>query len=85
MHNLHTLCNNYIFRLGGVTSRVLATGPKVSVFKFGRGRWVFKGDLKVCGTSSFGREVKPKDPCRKILRHVKITYLRVCTEILRQD
>jgi hypothetical protein len=31
-------------RPGWSSSSVLATGPKVSGFKPGRGRWIFKGD-----------------------------------------
>jgi len=31
---------------------------------------VFKG-IKIRSTPSFGWEVKPEVPCRKILRHVK--------------
>jgi hypothetical protein len=52
---------------------VLATGPKVRVFKPSRGRWTFKGD-KIRGTTSFEGEVKPSTPCRKILRNVKELY-----------
>jgi hypothetical protein len=34
--------------------------------------------IKVCSTPSFGWEVKPEVPCRKILRHVKdpLRYFR---------
>jgi hypothetical protein len=55
------------------SGNVLATGPKVRGFKPGRGQWIFKGD-KIRSTTSFGGEVKPSLPCRKILRHVKDPY-----------
>jgi hypothetical protein len=49
---------------------VLATGPK--------GRWFEPGQcdgflraIKIRCTPSFGWEVKPVVPCRKILRHVR--------------
>jgi hypothetical protein len=57
-------------RLGGVILNALAIGPKVLGFKSGRG----DGFLRVVefrSTPSFGGEVKPEVPCRKILRHVK--------------
>jgi hypothetical protein len=49
---------------------VFAIGPKVRRFKAGRERWIFNGD-KNRSTSSFGGEVKPSAPRRKILLHVK--------------
>jgi hypothetical protein len=54
------------------SGNVLATGPKDRGFKPGRGQWIFKGD-KIRSTTSFGGEVKPSLPCRKIL-HVKDPY-----------
>jgi hypothetical protein len=51
---------------------VLATGPKVRGFKPGQGREDFKGD-KIRSTPSFGGEVKPSVPCRR-LRHIKEPY-----------
>jgi hypothetical protein len=54
---------------------VFATGPKGRGFKPGRVDEFFKGDNN---PPSFGWEVKPEVPYRKILRHVKdpLTYLR---------
>jgi hypothetical protein len=56
---------------------VLATGPKGRGFKPGRGDEFLRA-IKIRSTPSFGWEVKPEVPCRKILRHVKdpLTYLR---------
>jgi hypothetical protein len=42
--------------LGGLVVMVFAIGTKVRRLKPGRGRWTFKSN---------------KNPCRKILRHVK--------------
>jgi hypothetical protein len=58
-------------RLGGVVVSVLATGPK------GRG-FLLARAIKIRSTPSFGWEVKPEAPCRKILQHVKdpLTHLR---------
>jgi hypothetical protein len=56
-------------RLGDVMVSVLATGPKVRGLKPGRGD-EFSRAIKI-RTTSFGEEVKPTAPCRKILRHVK--------------
>jgi hypothetical protein len=60
-------------RVGGLDFIVLVIGPKFHGFKPSLGRWAFGGD-KICSTTSFGREVKPSVPCRKILRHVKQFY-----------
>jgi hypothetical protein len=49
---------------------VLAIGPKVRGFKPGRDD-EFSRAIKIRSTPSFGWEVKPPAPCRKILRHVK--------------
>jgi hypothetical protein len=56
--------------LGGLLVIVIAIEPKVRGFKPDRGRWIFKGD-KTSSTTSFGGEVRPAVPRRKILRHVK--------------
>jgi hypothetical protein len=53
-------------RLGGVVVSVLATGPKVRGFKAGRGDGFLRA-IKIRSTSSFGWELKPEVPCRKIL------------------
>jgi hypothetical protein len=55
---------------GGVVVSVLATGPKGRGFKPGRGDGFLRA-IKICSTPSFGWEVKPEVPCRKILRHVE--------------
>jgi hypothetical protein len=64
-------------RLGGVVVSVLVTGPRGGLFKPGRGDG-FWGAIKIRSTPSFGWEVKPEVPCRKILWHVKdpSRYLR---------
>jgi hypothetical protein len=59
-------------RRGGVVVSVLATGPKVRGFEPGRGDGFLRA-MKIHSTPSFGWEVKPEVPCRKILRHVKDT------------
>jgi hypothetical protein len=56
-------------RLGGVVVSVLATGPKGRKFESGQGDGFLRA-IKIRSTPSFGREVKPEVPCRKILRHV---------------
>jgi hypothetical protein len=65
-----TLCEiNYTYSpLGGVKVSVLAIGPKVYGFKPGRGDR-FLTAIKIRSTPSFGGEVKPETPCRKILQH----------------
>jgi hypothetical protein len=45
---------------------VLAIGPKIRGFKPGRGWSIFKDDI-IRSATSFGGEVKPSVPCRKIL------------------
>jgi hypothetical protein len=49
---------------------VLTTGPKSRRFKPGRGDGFLRA-IKIRSTPSFGWEVKPEFPCRKILRYVK--------------
>jgi hypothetical protein len=56
--------------LNGVVVSIFATGPK------SRGSESCHGDgflmaIKIRSTPSFGWEVKPEFPCRKILRHDK--------------
>jgi hypothetical protein len=46
---------------------VLSIGPKVP----GRGQCILRA-VEIRSTPSFGEEVKPCAPCRKILRHVRI-------------
>jgi hypothetical protein len=56
---------------------VLATGPKCHGFKSGQGDGFLRA-IKIHSTPSFGWEVKPEVPCRKILQHVKdpLRYFR---------
>jgi hypothetical protein len=63
--------------LGGVVVSVLATVPKVGGFKPGQGDGFLRA-IKIRCTPSFGWEVKPEVPCRRILRHVEdpLTYQR---------
>jgi hypothetical protein len=49
---------------------VLATGPKVRGFELGHSDGFLRA-IKIRSTPSFGWEVKPEVPCRKVLRHVK--------------
>jgi hypothetical protein len=50
---------------------VLAIGHRGRGFKAGRG-YRFLRAIIIRSTPSFGWEVKPEVPCRKILRHVKV-------------
>jgi hypothetical protein len=66
-----TLCYTYCAsRLGGVMVSVLATKPKCHGFEPGEGEGVLRA-IKIHSTPSFGWEVKPEVPCRKVLRHFK--------------
>jgi hypothetical protein len=58
-----------VSRLGGVMVSVHVT-RHVCGFKLCRGDKYLKG-IKIHITRSFGGEVKPSIPCRKILSHVK--------------
>jgi hypothetical protein len=49
---------------------VLAIGPIGRRFEPGQGDGFLRA-IKIRSTPSFGGEVKPEVPCRKILRHVK--------------
>jgi hypothetical protein len=49
---------------------VVASGPKGCGFEPGQSDGFLRA-TKIRSTPSFGREVKPEVPCRKILRHVK--------------
>jgi hypothetical protein len=57
-------------RLGGVVVSVLATRPKVCELEPSQGDGFLRA-IKIRSTPSFGWEVKPEVPCRKILRHVR--------------
>jgi hypothetical protein len=61
----------------GLLVLMLATGPKVRGFKYGRRRWI-----KIDSTTSFGEEVKPSVRCHKIYDMLKTPA--DMTEILRQ-
>jgi hypothetical protein len=58
-----------IRRLGAVMVSVLATGPKVRVFKPSRGGGLLRA-IKVRSTPFFRGLRKPEVPCHKILPHV---------------
>jgi hypothetical protein len=64
-------------RLGGVMVSVLATRPKGRGIEPGQGNGLLMA-IQIRSTLSFGWEVKPEVPCRKILRHVKdlLRYFR---------
>jgi hypothetical protein len=49
---------------------VLATGPEVRGFEPGQGDGFLRA-VKIRSTASFGWEIIPEVPCRKILLHVK--------------
>jgi hypothetical protein len=63
------LCCKAVRRLVGVVVSVLATRPKGRRFKHGQGDVILR-TIKIRSTTSFGWEVKPEVPCRKILWHV---------------
>jgi hypothetical protein len=51
---------------------VLATGPKGRGLEAGQGDGFLRA-IKIRSTPSFGWEVKPDVPCRKILRDFKVS------------
>jgi hypothetical protein len=57
-------------RLGGVTVSVLAIKSNIHGFKHGQGDGLLRA-IKIRSTPSFGGEVKPSAPCRKVSRDVK--------------
>jgi hypothetical protein len=65
LRSLYTLHYMSLHRLGGVVVSVPATGPKGRGFEPGQGDGFLRA-IKICSTSSFGWEVKPEVPCRKI-------------------
>jgi hypothetical protein len=67
---LSTLSSSFHSCLGRVVVSVLVTGPKGHGFEPGKGDGLLRA-IKIRSTPSFGWEVKPEVPCRKILRHVK--------------
>ena len=50
---------------GGTVVIILGSGSKVRGFDPGRGRWIFFQSVKIVSMTSFGREVKPRSPCRR--------------------
>jgi hypothetical protein len=59
-----------VSHVGGAMVNVLATGPEGHGFEPNQGSGFLRA-IKVRSTPSFGWEVKPEVPCRKILWHVK--------------
>jgi hypothetical protein len=76
-HDQFSVTIDLLSRLGDIVVSVLATGPKGGCFKPGRGDGFLRA-ITIRSTPSFGWEVKPEVPCRKILRQVKdsLRYLR---------
>ena len=62
---------------------MLDFGTQVRGFKPGRSRWIFKGE-KILSTRSFGGEVKPSVPCRRIAACKRSLELRG-SRILRRN
>jgi hypothetical protein len=66
----NSTCTNFrLSPLSGVVDSVLSTGPKVRELKHGRNNG-FLTAIKIHITPSFGWDIKPEAPCRKILEHV---------------
>jgi hypothetical protein len=61
---------------------VLAIGPKFRGLKPGRGDRILRA-IKIRNTPSFGGQLKPPSPSRKLLRHVE-NHFEVRTKILRR-
>jgi hypothetical protein len=59
-----------VCHLGGVVVSVLAVRLKACGLKLGRNDGFLRA-IKICRTPSYGWEIKPEVPCRKILRHIK--------------
>jgi hypothetical protein len=72
MIKLTTWLFSSVRRLGDVVVSVLAIGPKGRGFNPGRGDGFLRA-IQIRSTPSFGREVKPEVPCRKIILHVKLS------------
>jgi hypothetical protein len=72
---MNTIINMQVgSRLCGVMASLLTIGPKFRGFKPRRG-YRFLMAIKISSTTSFGLEVKPSVPCRKILRRVNGIYM----------
>jgi hypothetical protein len=63
---------------------VLATGPKGCGSESGQGDGFFRA-IKIRSTPSFGWEVKPEVPRRKILRHVEYLLSPTGTDRLNSN
>ena len=64
-------------RLRWSRGSVLTFGTQVRGFKPGRSRQIFKGQIKIFSTPSFGGEVKPSVPCRRFAarkRSLNVTW-----------
>ena len=64
-------------RLRWSRGSMLAFGTQVRGFKPGRSRQIFKGQIKIFSTPSFGGEVKPSVPCRRLAackRSLNVTW-----------
>jgi hypothetical protein len=59
--------------VNGLVVMVLAIEPKSRRFTPDPGRW-FLSVIRIRSTTSFGGQVKPSVPHRKILQHVKKRY-----------
>jgi hypothetical protein len=77
-----TFNNSLQSRLGGLVVIVLVIEPKVRSIKPGEGDG-FIMVIKIRITTSFGGEVKPSVPCRKMLRSVKISHVwtKICHNV----
>jgi hypothetical protein len=64
--NSGSASHNAVSRLGGVVASVFATGPKGRGFESSQGGGFLRA-IKIRSTPSFGWEIKPEIPCRKIL------------------
>jgi hypothetical protein len=59
--------------LSGLMASALANGTTVRGFNPGRGGWILRA-IRIRSAPSFGGEIKPSAPSRKILRNVKVPY-----------
>jgi hypothetical protein len=59
-----------VSRVGGLVLSVLGIGHKVRGIKPGLGGAFLRG-IEIRTKSSFGEEVTPSAPCRKVFRHVQ--------------
>ena len=67
--NCHIKYQNFMILIvdpAGPVVTILATGYEVRGFKPGRCRWIFQS-VKILSMTSFGREVKPWNPCRRFM------------------